>query len=147
MVTTSEQARIEARYNTQLKKTQGVWGKKKILEFRGVERGVEIKDENLRFGFTQIPNVILRDGKLSGNEKVLYMLLLSYAWQEGGCWPGQERVSGELGVTKKTLLRLLGKLRKAKLISWKRRGLGLTNVYYIERLAEYFGQKQCIDKP
>jgi hypothetical protein len=33
------------------------------------------------YGFTQLPNFILRNPELSANAKTVYSLLLSYAWQ------------------------------------------------------------------
>ena len=111
------------------------------------ERTLIFRDQGIRGGFTQIPTLVLRDGRLSGNEKTLYGLLLSYAWQEGECFPGQCRLAKDMGVDKKTVGVGLAKLRSAKLISWKRQGLGKTNIYYIEKLSVYLGGKQMVDKP
>ena len=48
------------------------------------QKTLVIKDESIRQGFAQVPNIVLRDPTLSGNEKTLYALLLSYAWQNNG---------------------------------------------------------------
>jgi hypothetical protein len=37
-------------------------------------------DPIARYGFTQLPNFILRNPDLSANAKTVYSLLLSYAW-------------------------------------------------------------------
>ena len=42
-------------------------------------------------GFTQLPNFILRDPKISIGAKTAYSLLLSYAWHNDLCFPGQDR--------------------------------------------------------
>ncbi len=42
-----------------------------------------VENESLREGFTVIPNYILRDPTISVGAKLIYTLLLSYAWQEG----------------------------------------------------------------
>lgn len=123
----------------------GCRGKMQQLEKR--EKTLVFRDEGIRGGFTQIPTKVLRDSRLTGNERVLYGLLLSYAWQEGECFPGQCRLAKDMGVDKRTVGTGLGKLRKMKLISWKRQGLGKTNVYYIEKLVGYLGGKQMVDKP
>ena len=90
-----------------------------------------IENKALRQGFTQIPNYVLRDKRLSFGARLTYSLLLSYAWQEGSCFPGQERIAQELGVSRQSVSRFLQELREAPYIDWERRGLGKTNVYYI----------------
>ncbi len=47
-----------------------------------------VEDDTLRAGFTQIPNRVLRASNLSRDAKILYTFLLSYAWQQGRCFPG-----------------------------------------------------------
>jgi hypothetical protein len=90
-----------------------------------------IQNPALRQGFTQIPNYVFRDGRLSLGARVTYGVLLSYAWQEGSCFPGQERICQDLGVSRQSIAQFLRELRRARYIDWKRRGLGKTNVYYI----------------
>jgi hypothetical protein len=36
-------------------------------------------------GFTQVPNFLLKDPKVSANAKVVYSMLLSYAWNNSVC--------------------------------------------------------------
>ena len=91
-----------------------------------------IENEALRKGFTMIPNYILRDPTISAGAKLTYTLLLSYAWQEGSCFPGQKRLAGNLGVKERMVRYHLTKLKKRGLIEVKRRGLGKTNVYIIK---------------
>jgi len=93
----------------------------KVLE----KHTIIIQNPALRQGFTQIPNYVLRDGRLS------YTMLLSYAWQEGSCFPGQERIACDLRVSRQRISEYLRELRRAGYIDWKRRGLGKTNVYYV----------------
>jgi len=110
------------------------------------KRSLIFRNPNLSHGFTQIPNMVLRDPTLSCNAKVLYMLLLSYAWQDKECFPGQSRLAGGMGCTQRTITRTLAELKKRKLISWDRRGLCKCNVYYIERLEGGYIPKLFIDK-
>ena len=42
-------------------------------------------------GFTQVPNHLLKDPNLSPGAKLAYAMLLSYAWHNDFCYPGQER--------------------------------------------------------
>lgn len=119
--------------NTQLREVGGLRQKTLV-----------ILDNNIRQGFAQVPNIVLRDSLLSGNEKTLYALLLSYAWQDNECFPGQERLAKDMGLTRKSINQLLGKLRQAGLIGWKRQGLGKVNLYHINRLVDAY--PQIIDK-
>ena len=92
---------------------------------------IVIQNETLRHGFTQIPNYVLRDGRLSFGARLSYAILLAYAWQEGSCFPGQERMARDLGVSRQSVSEFLRELRRAGYIDWRRRGLGRTNVYTI----------------
>ena len=103
-----------------------------------VEKTLIIDEAWLRVGFTQIPNCILRDGKLEPIAKLLYVLLLSYAWYEDECFPGHKRLAEHLGVSERWVIRLLQALREKGLIDWSRRGQGKTNVYVIKSLSELY---------
>jgi len=95
-----------------------------------VERNtIVIENAALRQGFTQIPNYVFKDKRLSFGARVTYGVLLSYAWQEGSCFPGQERMARDLGVGRQAVNAFLKELRRAGYVAWKRRGLGRTNVY------------------
>ncbi len=55
---------------------------------QAIERDtIIVEDDFLRQGFTQVPNAILRMPGLTHGAKLAYALLLSYAWQEGSCFP------------------------------------------------------------
>lgn len=97
---------------------------------------IQIADEILRAGFTQIPNVVLRRRDLSTGAKLTYVALLSYAWQEGSCYPGQERLAADVGVTDRSVRNHLAELVRAGLLTVQRRGQGLTNVYTLESLLQ-----------
>jgi len=96
---------------------------------------IVIEDETLRQGFTQIPNAVLRRPEVTPGAKLTYMALLSYAWQEGSCFPGQLRIAEDLGVSSRSVITYLKQLQDAGLLRVKRRGLGLTNVYILSRLS------------
>ena len=95
------------------------------------ETTIIIENKALRQGFTQIPNGVLRDRRLSFGARLTYTMLLSYAWQEGSCFPGQQRIAHDLGVSRQMVSLFLRELRGAGYVDWKRRGLGKTNVYYL----------------
>src|SRR5919199_4237426 len=89
---------------------------------------IEIVDPNLRTGFTQVPRLILRARGLSNTAKLVYALLLDYAWQQGSCFPGQQQLAADLDTTERTIQRALTELRDYGLIAWQRRGLRQTHV-------------------
>lgn len=98
------------------------------------ERTIVVEDESWRQGFTQVPNVILRNRTLSMGAKLAYAVLLSYAWQDKSCFPGQVRMAVDLGVIEKSVRTYLQELETAGVILVKRRGQGKTNVYTLPRL-------------
>ena len=100
---------------------------KEILE----KHTVVVLNEALKRGFTQLPNYVLRDKKLSFGARIAYAVLLSYAWQQDSCFPGQERMANDMGTTSRMLRNYLSELQEAGYITWERRGLNKTNMYFI----------------
>jgi hypothetical protein len=56
-------------------------------------------------------------------------VLLSYAWQQGSCFPGAERLQHDLGCGKNQVTRYLLELEDTDLICRRRRGQGKTTLY------------------
>ncbi|MFI5398512.1 MAG: helix-turn-helix domain-containing protein [Candidatus Binatia bacterium] len=103
------------------------------------QRTVVLKDEGLKQfegGFTAIPNRILENNGLTLGARMTYAMLLKYAWQRDFCFPAQERIAADLGVTDRSVRTFLNELRDAKIIMWKQQGLNRPNVYYILKLPE-----------
>jgi len=94
-----------------------------------------IEDESLRGGFTQIPNALLRRADVTAGAKITYMALLSYAWGKDRCFPGQETLANDVGAGRRSVIRYLQELQEVGLLEIKRRGLGLTNVYVLKKMA------------
>jgi hypothetical protein len=88
-------------------------------------------DPIARYGFTQLPNFILRNPDLSANAKTVYSLLLSYAWHNNLCFPGQERLAEHMGSHVSTVSRAIAELEDCSLIEIERRGQGKTNFYTV----------------
>ena len=95
---------------------------------------IVIEDPLLKKGFTIVPNLLFALKGLSHGARLTYVLLLKYAWQEDSCFPGVERLAGELDVERKSVMRYTRELHRRGLIGIERRGLGKTNVYHINRL-------------
>jgi biotin operon repressor len=80
-------------------------------------------------GFTQVPNLVLNNKKLSFAGKVVYSKLLSYAWNNNLVFPGQETMAGELGTSRPTVTKAIAELEKEGYLEIQRRGQGQTNLY------------------
>src|SRR5205823_3761399 len=82
-------------------------------------------------GFTQVPNFILKNDALTVGEKITFAMFLSYAWHNDKVFPGQERLAADIGVARRSVNTFVKGLEKKGFITIKRRGLGLTNIYYL----------------
>ena len=80
-------------------------------------------------GFTMVPNFVLRSNDLTVGAKLTYSMLLSYAWQNDFCFPGQETLAIDIGSGKRSVVRYIDELEKANCISIKRQGQGKPNIY------------------
>jgi len=89
------------------------------------------KDPVVLGGFTQVPNFILKDPALSVGAKVAYAMFLSYAWNNDSCFPGQDKLAADMGMSRPRVTQLISELQDAGLVSIQRRGLGKTNIYTI----------------
>jgi len=88
------------------------------------------ENDALASGFTQIPNYIQHNNKISLQARFLYSVLLSFAWKENRAFPGQKKLASIMGFSRDDQVRkYLIELKNNNLIVWKRRGLGKTNVY------------------
>jgi len=90
-----------------------------------------IEDQSLRHGFVQLPKAILYARNLSRHAKILYAVLLGYAWQEDRCFPGYGRLCHDLQASENSVRLYMRELQDAGLLRWKRRGLGKTNLYIL----------------
>lgn len=86
-------------------------------------------------GFTQVPNHVLKSEKLSPGAKLAYAMLLSYAWQNDYCFPGQERLAKDMGSGLRSVVRFIQELEKNNFVVIKRRGQGRPNLYELNLTA------------
>lgn len=87
-----------------------------------------VEDPAMRDGFTQVPNALLRHSTITLGAKIAYGVLLSSAWGKGSCFPGQETMAVDMGVSKRSVIIYLKQLQDEGLISIKRLGFGKTNI-------------------
>jgi hypothetical protein len=95
----------------------------------------------LQNGFTQVPNFILKDPNISVGAKVAYAMFLSYAWHNDSCFPGQDRLAQDMGMSRSRVTEFVGELERAGLVSIERRGQGKTNLYTIHFQVKRAGDK------
>ena len=95
---------------------------------------IVVEDPLLRKGFTMVPNLLFSFKGLSHGARLTYVLLLKYAWKEGSCFPGLDRLAGELEVERKSVMRYTRELQDGGLITIQRRGMRKTNIYHINKL-------------
>ncbi len=110
-----------------------------------MKRVDEMLDRNIKIigadpltqrGFTQIPNVILKSSKISGGAKLVYTLLLAYGQGKDECFPGQERLSEDMGISRQSTNKYVKELQTKGFINIKRRGQGRSNIYEINLRAK-----------
>ncbi len=89
---------------------------------------------NFKQGFTQLPNRVLKDTRLSFGARLTYADLLSYAWDKESCFPGQNRIAEDLGVSARSVRTFLHQLKEHGSISWKNQGPSKPNLYSILKL-------------
>jgi DNA-binding transcriptional ArsR family regulator len=87
-------------------------------------------------GFTQVPNAILRSPDLTPAAKMTYAMLLSYAWQNDFCFPGQERLANDIGVSDRSVRTYLKELEEKGLLSIRQQGQGKPNLYTLDLQAK-----------
>ena len=63
--------------------------------------------------------------------KYIEAMFLSYAWNNDSCFPGQERLAQDMGMSRSRVTEFIGDLEKFGFISIQRRGQGKTNIYTI----------------
>ncbi len=90
-----------------------------------------IEDVMLGYGFIQLPKQILYARNLSRDAKVLYAVLLGYAWQELKCFPGYARLCHDMMASENTVRKCMRELEAVSLLAQRRRGLGKTNIYLL----------------
>ena len=99
-----------------------------------MERNIKLVGADVlsQHGFTQTPNAILRCGKaLSPGGKLAYSTLLSYAWHNDYCFPGQDQMAEDIGTTRQTVNSWIKELERKGFIKITRRGQGKSNLYEV----------------
>jgi DNA-binding MarR family transcriptional regulator len=87
-------------------------------------------------GFTQVPNAVLKSDAISSGAKLVYSLLLSYAWHNDFCFPGQDTLAKDIGISRQSVNAHVKELEKKDFIKIKRLGQGRANLYELNLKAK-----------
>jgi len=102
------------------------------------DRNIVLKgaDRATQSGFTQVPNFVLESDEISPGAKLVYAMLLKYAWQNGFCFPGQKALAKDMGCGRRSVIRFMKELTSTGLMGITRRGQGKTNLYVLKVCVE-----------
>ncbi len=93
-----------------------------------------------RSGFTQVPNCVLKSDKLSPGAKLTYTMLLSYAWDNEYCFPGQETLAKDMGSGRRSVVRYIKELEQSRFLKIKKLGQGRVNLYELDLTVKKHGR-------
>jgi len=102
--------------------------------YRGTDQDIVLDGADVlsQKGYTLVPNYILYQQGLTAQAKLIYAMLLSYAWgTKRSAYPGQERLAADCGLGVATVKRHIKHLVEKKCITIVRRGQGWTNLYIL----------------
>ena len=77
-----------------------------------------------------IPNWILKSKDLTSSDKLVYARLSQYAGKDGECFPKQETIAEECGMSERTVGISIKNLIEHKFIEIEKRGQGKPIIYY-----------------
>jgi hypothetical protein len=106
------------------------------------ERNIKLvgADAFSQSGFTQVPNAVLKSDEISPGAKLAYTMLLSYAWHNDFCFPGQDRLGTDMGVSRRSANTYIKELNEKGFINVKRQGQGRPNLYEVNLKAKVIGK-------
>ena len=78
-----------------------------------------------------IPTFLLKCEHISDGAKLLFGLLCRFCGKNAWCWPRQDKLAEELGVSTRTLSKYVKELVTAGLIYSEKRAFGKSNKYYL----------------
>src|SRR3972149_3544954 len=90
-----------------------------------------VENEMMRAGFAAFPYQVMRAKGLSTGARLTYAFLLMYAWQEGSCFAGQEKLAEDMGVGRAQIQRYIYELRDTTYIEVERKDKRYNNTYII----------------
>jgi hypothetical protein len=111
--------------------------------------GLAFRNPVKRQGWAQVYHVLTLDTDLSDGAFRLYVLLLRYARQDNGCWPGRDRLAHDLGKSTRTVDYRLEELVRRGLVTREQRQnqTAMTWIEDVERVYHPVPARNCEDVP
>lgn len=75
-----------------------------------------MNDSDITSGWSVLPNWVIRDDILHGNEKWVYIALLNRANSEGTCYPSVARIAKDVNISRQTVRSVLKRLEDLGMI-------------------------------
>lgn len=110
-------------------------------ETREAPESIRFRNTVKQQGWAQVYHVLTLDTELSDGAYRLYSLLLKYARQSDGCWPGVKTLARDMGRAPSTIKARLDELVRRGLIIRERR-LGTSSITWIEDLETIYGRPE-----
>ena len=76
---------------------------------------LSVEGPALQRGFVQLPKLVLYAQHLSRDAKLLYAVLLGYAWQEQRCFPGYQRLCDDMNASENMVRKYMRELEAVHL--------------------------------
>src|SRR3954451_9658762 len=86
-----------------------------------------IEDQSLAYGFIQLPKQILWASNISRDAKILYAVLLGYAWEQDSCFPGYARLCADMIASENIFSKYMRELEAVELVSQRHSPLAKAN--------------------
>jgi hypothetical protein len=104
-----------------------------IIERNIILRGADVLTTK---GYTKVPNRLLVSARISPGAKLAYAMLLKHAWEKDYCFPGQDTLGKDMGVTRQSVNAYLKELQRPAFIEIKHLGQGRPNLYTLNLQAK-----------
>lgn len=105
-----------------------------LKKYRNAENAVVVDGADFisQKGYTLIPSYVLHTNKLSAYSKLVYTVLLSYAWgDKNTAFPSQQTLADACGISERSVRGAIKELQVEKFVTIIRRGVMKTNVYVL----------------
>jgi len=92
-------------------------------------------------GWVRVSNLVLSDPSVSRDAKLLYQILSMFSFTKRVAWPGQETLSGLLGVKRNAIRKWTKELTERGLVVLTQRGSNKTNYYHLPTLDQVYADE------
>ena len=107
------------------------------------DTNIQIKRAMLEEGWDSLPRFIMRMTEIGPSEKLAFQFILGRirAFGGGRAFPSVDTIAANTALSEHTVRRSIAELKKVGLISFERRGYGLTHEYQLEAVPDWILEK------